>query len=59
MSESLEDFLSPTKKLNLTKASGSFTCQVCDEVINVADLDEEDMILIYVCSQRHESRVRL
>jgi hypothetical protein len=59
MAESLEDFLGINKKSKSIHASGSLSCQECDEIVSEGYIDEETMILTYQCSRGHDSRVKL
>lgn len=59
MAESIEDFLGITKKKNMVAVSGSLACQECEEIVNDGFIDEDEMIMYYSCSQRHESRIRM
>jgi hypothetical protein len=59
MAESLEDFLNIKSSSKYIDASGSFSCQECDEFINHGKIDEDNMILMYTCSMGHNSRIKL
>jgi hypothetical protein len=57
MAESLEDFLNVKKKYS--EVTGSLSCQECEEIVSVGSLDEDSMILYYVCSKNHQSKVKM
>ena len=57
MAESLEGFLKG-KKTKRMDVSGSFECQECREVVTSAILDD-DLILLWKCSNNHTSKVSL
>lgn len=59
MENSLEDFLSPKIPENSMKVSGSMMCQECNETVHEGWMSEEDMIINYVCTNGHNSKVKL
>ena len=59
MAESLEDFLKVNQSINTTEVNGSLACQECNEIVCSGYLNEDTMILSYLCSKNHESRIKL
>jgi len=59
MAESLEDFLGVNSRTKSIEASGSMSCQECDEIVSKGWIDENTMILSYKCSKNHESKVKI
>jgi hypothetical protein len=41
------------------RVSGNFACQTCDKHADHARLDEDEMMLTYVCSDNHENEAKL
>lgn len=41
------------------RVTGAFVCQTCLESIGFAVLNEDDMILRYVCAAGHENEAKL
>lgn len=59
MAENLDEFLNPKIPTNAMKISGSMACQECNEIVHDGYMKEDDMIIVYYCSNRHESKVKL
>lgn len=59
MAESLEDFLKPKAPHGFIEASGNMKCLECDEAVYSGKIDEDAMILIYNCTNGHESRIKI
>lgn len=61
MANSLESFLGKENvvKENFPEVEGGFSCQECDESVSIGMFDEENMIIIWYCSQEHRSQVSL
>lgn len=38
---------------------GAFTCQTCNKVVDEAEMDRNTLIVSWVCSDGHESKVNL
>jgi hypothetical protein len=55
----LEDFLKKDK-INVDKLkplNNKYQCQTCDEFTTDSYLDESQYLIIWYCSQKHESKV--
>lgn len=61
MAESLEDFLGITNKSEQIKVNGSLSCQElwCEERVSEGLLDEDSMMLTFICSKGHKSSVKV
>lgn len=59
MGESLEDFLNVKKSQSVIEVNGSLACQQCYEIVPSGELDEDTMILSYVCNKNHRSQVKI
>lgn len=59
MAESLEDFLNPKPSNKFLEVSGNMKCVECEESVYSGKVDEESMILIYHCTNGHESRIKM
>ena len=62
MPESLEEFLGKNKQKQeegLQQVDGGYSCQDCLEICNTAYLNEEEMILVWYCTNGHRSQVSL
>jgi len=59
MGESLEEFLGAINPKNQISIHGSLSCQECDEVVSEGYLDEDNMIITYLCQNNHTSSVRI
>lgn len=44
---------------SLMKITGSFICQECNELVNVALLNEDKRKITWTCSQEHYSEAKL
>lgn len=55
------EFIKPKKEVEPEglSVSGTFICQQCLENINDAVLDEDKMILVYVCTYGHVNEAKL
>ena len=57
----LEDFLNKNK-IDITKLislGNKYQCQTCDEYTHNSYLDESQYLIIWYCSQQHESKVTI
>lgn len=59
MAESLEDFLKPKTGENFIEVSGNMKCVDCEESVYSGKVNEESMLLIYWCTNGHESRIKI
>lgn len=59
MAENLEDFLNPKIPPNTIEVNGSLACQECNEIVSRGYMNEDSMILVYYCSKKHQSKVKL
>lgn len=41
------------------EVTGTFVCQTCLEPVQSARLDEDEMVLVYVCREGHSSEATL
>jgi hypothetical protein len=59
---SLDDFLNKPKGRNWDgweEMFGNYGCQKCDEDMDTAYFNPNELIIMWVCSQNHESKVEL
>jgi hypothetical protein len=55
------DFIKVTQKQEISGAQvgGTFVCQDCRESVADAVLDEDKMILVYICSSGHSNEAKI
>jgi hypothetical protein len=59
---SLEDFLGKPKDYDYSKCEimyGTYGCQQCDENMDHAFFDPEALLMVWICSKKHESKIDL
>jgi hypothetical protein len=57
----LEDFLGKPKDRDYSKFEimyGTYGCQQCDENLDRAFFDPDNLEILWVCSKKHESKVQ-
>jgi len=58
----LDDFLKKPKGRNWDdweQMTGRYGCQKCNEDVDTAYFNPYELIIVWVCSQNHESKVQL
>lgn len=58
----LDDFLGKEKKIDTSRwevMEGTYGCQSCDENLDRAYFNADEMYMMWTCSQGHESKVQL
>jgi hypothetical protein len=63
MSINPEDFIKRTSErpaeIGADTIFGTFMCQDCNENVRQAKFNEDELLIVYVCSQNHRSEVQL
>lgn len=58
-----EEFIKPrTEKpaeIGVDTVFGTFMCQDCNEHVRQAKFNEDDLLIVYTCSQNHRNEVQL
>lgn len=58
----LEDFLGKSNKPDLSRWEpmfGIYQCKECEEEVEKAFFNADDLVIAWVCSQGHESKIEL
>lgn len=63
MSINPEDFIKVTSErpaeIGVDTIFGTFMCQDCNENVRQAKFNEDELLIVYVCSQNHRNEVQL
>ncbi len=62
MSINPEDFIKSSERqadIGVDTIFGTFMCQDCDEHLKQAKLNEDELVIVYVCSSNHRNEIKL
>jgi hypothetical protein len=62
MSINPEDFIKSSERpaeIGVDTVFGTFMCGQCNENIRQAKLDEDELVIVYVCSSNHRNVIHL